>query len=625
VKLLDFGIAKMLGAPQAPVTQTGSGPLTPSYAAPEQITGEPITTATDVYALGVLLYELLTGVRPHDADDPTPTELTRRILAEETALPSQCAAGQAAGEGGAEVPWAKALRGDLDSIALEALRRDPSKRYSAAAQLAEDLRRYLHNEPVSAHRATVVYRLGRFIRRHRVPVAAAALVLAAIGIGAGAAVTQARRALAESERAQTEAERAKRVSDIVTDLFGMADPFTNAPGGSVTARELLDRGLSEAERTLADDPATFTSLLTVIARGYNKLGLYQEGRALAERAVGLHRTLSDPIGLSTALAAQGDAESGRSRYEEADSLYREALLVRRLNGQRGSIEAARLLGAIANVQIELDDPDEALELNQQSLLILARERSDEDPEVLIQLAAKARIHRARGDYVSAVKLYEDVLARQRRTLDSLDEPLATTLNNLAYVRTRVGDHRGAQRAYRSSLRILEATAGPIHPSTLLIRRNLAASNSQDGRRSEAESLLVYNVERVRRDAPGDSRRLEKEISVLGGAYFNWGEFAKAANAFRETIRLLGNAPDATVPETAVQQLKLAMCLTMLDRHQEAAEVRQRATRDLEAGGTLNVAGRGQLAWIADRYAEHGRDELAASHRRLVESLTPESP
>ena len=232
-KLLDFGVAKLLDASDAAITHADGAPITPKYAAPEQVLGDPVTTATDVYALGVLLHELLAGGRPHEADDPGPTEIARRIVSEDPALPSRSAQERAGREQDDGLPSPTALKGDLDSILIKALRRRPDDRYSSVDQFASDLRRYLGNEPVAARDAGIPYRVRRFVRRHRVGVMAMVAVLASLGVGTGVALSQARQAVAESRRALEEADRADRIATALGGVFDVANPFEGASGGEI--------------------------------------------------------------------------------------------------------------------------------------------------------------------------------------------------------------------------------------------------------------------------------------------------------------------------------------------------------------------------------------------------------
>jgi serine/threonine-protein kinase len=311
-KLLDFGIAKILEESPlevtAPLTRTGLRLLTPEYASPEQIRGGPVTTANDVYALGVVLYELLTGRRPFDVSDLSPAEAERVILLQDARKPStltsrrDTASRNTAGDTAAPDPahtatlrrstpvrLARRLSGDLDNLVLMALRKEPERRYASAQQFADDIQRHLVGRPVTARGHSPTYRARKFVDRHRwgVLAGAAIIVLLAAGIistlvQARAAAEQARIALEERIRAEQEARRAARVQSIVVDLFRLSDP-NEALGDTITAREMLDRGAERVLREFGDQPDVQAALLSEVARVYANLGLADRAETLVRQ------------------------------------------------------------------------------------------------------------------------------------------------------------------------------------------------------------------------------------------------------------------------------------------------------------------------------------------------------
>ncbi|MEM0963921.1 MAG: serine/threonine-protein kinase, partial [Bacteroidota bacterium] len=305
VRLLDFGIAKLL-VPDAEQTQTGRQLMTPAYAAPEQRHGGSVTTAADVYALGVLLYELLSGSRP-DADVPTrPSEAVTTSMATGGRLPPDPAGGPSVvgRPAGGATPGADAsslrsttserlarrLRGDLDTICLKALRADPDRRYRSAAELAADVQRHLDGLPVEARPESASYRVGKFVRRHAAGTTAAVVALLAILGGAGVALWQAAEADRQRDRALAEATRAERVSGFVAGLFQDTNGL-EANGDTITARQMLDRGLARLARL--DDPAARGDLLIALSGIYSDLGQSEIADSAATQAVLAFRSAGD--------------------------------------------------------------------------------------------------------------------------------------------------------------------------------------------------------------------------------------------------------------------------------------------------------------------------------------------
>ena len=312
VKLLDFGIARLLGDEDegaTVLTETGLRPMTRAYAAPEQVRAEPATTATDVYALGVVLYELLTGVRPFD--DSTPIRLEQAILTETPPRPSNAAVA---------VPPVEPLRlrGDLDAIVLTALRKEPSARYASAEALAADVGRTLAGLPVNARPPTAGYRLRSFVRRHRLGVAAAAaalLLLIAFTV-----------ALAVQQRAVTrERDTARATAAFLEELFGAADPLAGERQDTLRVTDLLARGAERARIELADEPLVRARLLHAIGRAYVRLAAQAEAEAPLTEAIALARAEDDPATLASSLAELAAVRTVQWRLGEAEPLAREAL------------------------------------------------------------------------------------------------------------------------------------------------------------------------------------------------------------------------------------------------------------------------------------------------------------
>ena len=323
VKLLDFGIAKLLDDDGGPRTQTGRPLLTPAYAAPEQVEGGAVTTATDVYSLGVLLYELLTGARPASNGDVTrPSDAV--ATADRTAgrLPPSPAAG-APGTGALRPATAdrlrRRLRGDLDRIVLKALRADPERRYRGAAELGADVQRHLDGMPVEARPESVTYRVGKFVRRHRALVAAASLALVSVVGGAAVSVVQSQRVLHE-QRVNA------AVSDYMLGLFrSTANP--SAADSALTVAEVTARGARRARTELADQPEAQAEVYRLIGEVYLSVGRLDAADEITGRSVALWESVG--AGRSSAAArsrtVRGLALSQLGRYTEAEAAIQRAL------------------------------------------------------------------------------------------------------------------------------------------------------------------------------------------------------------------------------------------------------------------------------------------------------------
>ncbi|HEY8835777.1 MAG TPA: serine/threonine-protein kinase, partial [Chthoniobacterales bacterium] len=328
-KLLDFGIAKLIN-PHAEsmreATMTLQRVMTPEYASPEQVRGEEVTTASDVYSLGVVLYELLTGQRPYRFKTRQPNEIARAISEDEAPRPSTVLTKQ---NPSTVILHPRSLRGDLDNIVSMAMRKEGSRRYASVAQFSEDIRRHMDGLPVVARKDTVSYRSAKFIRRHRVGVAAAALVSAAIIAGLIAALWEARQARAQEGQARAQRDVAQRINTFLQDMLGAAAP--EVKGVDVKVADLLDEASARAKRELAGQPDVMADVLMTVGRTYISLekpdkaeGALRAALEASLRANGeLHPTTATTMGwLGLALTYLNKAAEGEQMSRKAVELQR---------------------------------------------------------------------------------------------------------------------------------------------------------------------------------------------------------------------------------------------------------------------------------------------------------------
>ena len=488
VKLLDFGIAKLLSEEDPSLTRTGaSGPLTPSYAAPEQVRGEAITTATDVYALGLVLYELLAGSRPYSLDGLRAAQVERVICEAVPLAPSAVAAPEAA----------RALRGDLDTIALKALAKEPARRYPTAAGLAADLRRYLGGLPVEARPATAAYRTATFLRRHRVLAsAAAAATVLLIAVVAGFTI----RLSAERDRARDEAATAKAVTDFLTGTFAEASP-TVGPALRPSEMKLTDAlrlGLRSADTAFTARPAVRAALMQTLGRTFLDLGLYDDAapplrEALRLREV-IHARGPDPEKIETvdalALLAMWRPDLG-----DADALFTRSLSLRsQIYGPR-SEEAAIGMANLAENAIEHDDYGRALGLLREARAIIAEgpgERSVAGGEVLFVFAVGSlrggRLDDADAAFADLYAFARSLVASGAVSED--DDRIATILIGYGQTRLLLGHTEDAAPLFREALGRRAARYDPGHPSLAEAQSLAAISLLDTGRYADAERLLL---------------------------------------------------------------------------------------------------------------------------------------
>jgi serine/threonine-protein kinase len=424
-KLLDFGIAKLLdpGDSTPSETQTGMLLMTPAYASPEQVRGEPVTTASDVYSLGIILYELLTGRRPYDVSTTDPVEVVRVVCDTMPNRPSSAAVTADAEPSTSPEERSrlrrtapdrlhKQLSGDLDNIALMALRKEPERRYGSVEALAQDVRKYLRGLPVLAGPDTWRYRVSKFITRNRAAVSgtAAALLLVTALVSFYTV-----RLATERDRARLEAAKADQVASFLQGIFEVADP-NRTQGENVSARELLDRGAGRIGAELADQPEVQATMLGVIGGVYMSLGLWDQALALRDSALTMTRALYGASSLETAHAMNGVASALTlsGRYPEADTLYRRSLdLMRRHLGDSDPEIAVTVMG-LADIQQELGAFQQADSLYTEALRIRELHFAPESMAIAEVLDATAAVKKSQGDYSGAEALLRPPTPRQER-------------------------------------------------------------------------------------------------------------------------------------------------------------------------------------------------------------------
>ncbi len=563
VKLLDFGIARPLddeiaGGGEA-LTRASLRVLTPEYASPEQVRGEPVTTATDVYQLGLLLYELAAGRRPLPAPQ-RPAELERVICDVEPKAPSEAlrepSRGAAPEEGSpgepapAEVAAArgttpealrKRLAGDLDAIVLRALAKEPAQRYPSVGHLLADLARHAGGRPVLARRSTLRYRAAKFLRRHRFGAAAVGLIAASIVAGIAATAWQAVRA----RRAAADAEAVARY---LVELFDLASPH-RPQGDAVTARELLDRGAQRLETELAEQPALKARLQAVLGRVYSSLGLYEPAGAQLAGAVAFQRQGEgdDPRELGRALSDLAGVRISQGAYREAAALARESLdIERRLYGGEHE-EIATTLQRLGLALKEQGNQAEAEPLFRESLAMRRRLLGERHPAVVESINQIATARFASGDLAAAEALYREALAISRTLPGDGYPSLPASMANVATVLATQGDHAAAEPLFREALAVWRQRLGDDHPELALNLRNLATTVSRRGGHGEA-AALYREVLRIQNLAYGaEHHELAKTTYDLAALLHGQGDLEGAEPLYRQCVAMLEKLVGAEHP------------------------------------------------------------------------------
>jgi serine/threonine protein kinase/Flp pilus assembly protein TadD len=518
-KLLDFGIAKLL-APEnlshtLPVTLLQERILTPENAAPEQVLGRPITTATDIYALGVLLYQLLTGRSPYRLLSYSQLQLERAICMDDPARPSQVVVAKLKGESdtdrsrisdrrGLSPPRLRArLSGDLDAIIGMAMRKEPDRRYTSVEALADDLRRHLLGQPVRARQGDWRYNAAKFLRRNLLAAVASAAAFVGLTLIAGVTLWENHRILQARDATALERDRAQQVSAFMVDVFSQADPFT-AQGRVPTAKDLLDQGAEKIKSNLNLQPEVRAQLLESIGLAYRRQGSNDRAIPLFEQAVAIRRNARplDNARLAAALANLAQALNDAGRLAGAEANIKEAVALSKAGGMPPSVETADILFQYGHFS-----------LNAKS-----------DPEL------------ARKLFTESLSIYRSVPGDQRLGI-------ASTLGALSGTAQWSGNFANAEQLARDSMNLLGATVGRNHPDYAVAMANVGYLLMQQGKYGDAEQMLNEAMQIERGDFGIDNQRVASIEANLGTLYEREGDPVRAMSMTKDALRITSERLD----------------------------------------------------------------------------------
>ena len=581
VRLLDFGIAKLLDAPGRDTTnettRTGTRAFTLHYAAPEQIRGEQVTTGTDVYSLGVVLYELLTGRKPYRIKRDTDAEWEEAILESEPTRPSSMTRSRSDLISRSERRLPRMLSGDLDNIALKALRKRPEDRYMSVEALAADIRRYLNGRPVQAHSHNVGYRIGKYMRRNAVQIALVSGVIALLGIALYVVSWQAREASAETRRAQA-------MHDFVIGLFEQAEKEAG-PSNAVDIRRLLDAGVRRTNTQFAQQPITRAELLTMIARIHLRLGDYAAAIAVLDQQKSA--LFEAPSGVQIeSLQLRGDALRQLGKPGECRDLLiaHEDQLEER--GETARREAASYQSVLGRCERGLQNIP-AARTHFKRALALRESLSDAGAAQAESLVDLATLEGDAGHSKVAMAGMLDALQRLRAAHDE-QGPLAISIwQNLGNLYRETGNGVAAENAYRMAERLAVGLYGVGHPTTIDAERGLAAIYVDQGKLDQAEALFKQAEAQLTRLLGANHPDLGSMSNSLGIIAWERGDVATAETRLRRAIVLW-----APTPRLQGGLFNLAMVLHSAGRDTEAEPLAQRALvlREQRFGASNGLVG-----------------------------------
>jgi serine/threonine-protein kinase len=637
IRLLDFGIAKQLDSLDAPVEQTRTGfrLMTPAYAAPEQVRGDQVGAQTDVYALGLILYELLAGRLPFDLSNLTPLEAATVILEHDPSPPSQS---------GTALVLSRRAWADLDVLCLKAMHKDPARRYGSAEALIREIDHYLRGEPLDARPDSVGYKLSKFIRRNERAVGfTAAAVLVVLGL-----ITFFTLRLAKArDAALAEAERTRQVQRFTTNLFQGGDEAAG-PSDSLKVTTLLDRGVQEAH-SLSKDPSMQADMYLTLGNIYQKLGKLDEADTLLQSALQERKKVFGPDSpqAAEALVSLGLLRDSQAKYDEAEDLIRKAIAITNQNssavGERG-----RATAGLGKVLEDRGKYAEAIPMLQEAVRLQSAAGGNE-AELAATISELANCNFYLGDYQLSDALNRRVLEMQEKLYGDRHPLIADTLINLGAIQYDLGNYTEAERFDRRALEITQAWYGADNPETASAMTILARALVSETHYDEASRLLlqalsiqerVYGkvhprvasalnevgkvaqkqgklddaeaafqrMENIYRSVYGDQHYLiAVAMSNRGSVSMDRGEFAKAEAIFREVVQRFTTALSATHLNTGIARIKLGRSL-LKQRKYADAEPESRAGYDI-----LAQQANPSLSWL-----KNAREDLVEEYDALHE-------
>ena len=532
VKLLDFGIAKHLdvGAIDTDHTRTGLRLMTPAYAAPEQLRAGRVGIHTDIYSLGVVLYELLTGRLPFDIAHRTPAEVETLIAEHDPVKPSAVARRRLEHEGGdARLPAAsKSQWDDLDVICLTAMHKEPDRRYVTVDALIRDIDRYLAGEPLEARRDSVRHRTGKFLRRNWRPVSVAAAVFVTI---VGLVVFYTVRLTNARNVALGEATRAQRIQGYMVSLFEGGDGDV-APAESLKVVTMVDRGLQEA-RALDGVPESQAELYETLGSIYQQLGNYDRADTLLRASLAERRALfqSDNPDIANSLLALGLLFDARAQYDSAEILIRQALAMQQRALPHGDPAIAKTTSALGRLfEDQGRYPDAIATLDQAVELLSARGSQPSDLDAAITELANAHFYA--GHYAISDSLNQRALVMDRSLYGPRHPNVADDLINLGAIQYEYGHYFAAERYYRDALAIIRAWYGENNPETASALTMLGRTLIDENKYDEATQLLTEALDVQQRTYGPVHPRVASALNELGKVAQKRGHLDEAANDFR---------------------------------------------------------------------------------------------
>lgn len=560
-KLLDFGIAKQIvaeGSEDSPLTRTAIAPMTPSYSSPEQILGQTLSTTSDIYSLGNVLYELLTNHHPHSQDNTDPLRLKVAICERDPNPPSK----QVLIDTQKKAPWSK----DLDNIVLKALDKAPTRRYQSALQFSDDLQNYKDARPISASRQTWLYRSSKFIRRQRWASAIVAIALLLLG-------WQQIRVLEQRNQAQENALRAEQNRGFLISIFDTLKPEVSKEL-NISTQAILDHGAEQLANGLIDQPTVKSDVMLTLANLYNEYGLFDSATKLAEEALNIQRNLygDQSLILVDTLNMLSEIYIYQGEFESASSVIQNAFDILSPHKNKQIPQRVATLNWQSYLHTKLGQIPKAIELSQQSIAI-AKTIQDVNLKPLSEaLGMLGLAYLEIDEYKLAHQTFNKSLSLCIKSYNEMHVSCIDSSDNLGVALSSQGLFDEAEQHYLEALRITHKSLGSEHPDVASLQNSLGLLLANTGRFNEAEATLKNAIRIIEESFGTEHPQLTTPLQNLSLVYRETDRLEEALAMANRSLQLEKKFNPNNIIRITGRHYTIGLILSRLKRHEEAGEI-----------------------------------------------------